>query len=320
MKDTRYAYAVANVRSRENEFLSSSIFEQLISADVLDDVLRILADKGVISADEDADVLADIESKMTEAWEYLREIAPDKDALSFLVVPNDFHNLKTSLKSIVSKSDERTTYYIRPCLVPPESIYNAVASKKFGELPKMLEQAATDGYDILTSTADGQLLDVTIDRYSLKAMCDTAQGDEFTKMLTQELAALYNFKIALRAASTKASEAVCSAAFCECKKTDVRALKNAAVRGVDRVKALMQESGYSDLADKESFSEFEKCCDERILRLLSDSSTVSFGIEPLIAYYFRKSAEVQNLRLIINAKHAGLSQEIIRERMREIYV
>ena len=140
MKDTRYAYAVANVRSRENEFLSSSIFEQLISADVLDDVLRILADKGVISADEDADVLADIESKMTEAWEYLREIAPDKDALSFLVVPNDFHNLKTSLKSIVSKSDERTTYYIRPCLVPPESIYNAVASKKFGELPKMLDE------------------------------------------------------------------------------------------------------------------------------------------------------------------------------------
>ena len=36
--------------------------------------------------------------------------------------------------------------------------------------------------------------------------------------------------------------------------------------------------------------------------------------------YFRKSAEVQNLRLIINAKHAGLPQEIIRERMREIYV
>ena len=319
MKDTRYAYAVANVRARENELLSGSAFEQLVSSENLNEILNLLVDKGILDSAENERAVAVIESRMTDVWDYLCEISPNRELLNFLVVPNDYHNLKTSLKAIVSRADD-TAYFIKPCLLPPESIYNAVSAKKFAELPTYLEKAAADGYDILTSTADGQLLDVTIDRYSLKAMCDMARGDEFTEMLTQEMTALYDFKIALRAASTKASDVVCSAALCDCEKTDVSALKNAALRGVEHVKNIILESGYSDLEDSDDFSEFEKACDNRILRLLNDSSTVSFGIEPLVAYYFRKSAEVQNLRLIINAKHAGLPQEIIRERMREIYV
>lgn len=321
MKDTRYAYAVANVRANENKLLSQSVFEQLISADDSDEVLRILADKGILSAENavNGDAAAVIGGTMQKVWNYLREISPDKTALDFLAVPNDFHNLKTSLKSIVSRTGTET-FFMSPCLVPSAEVYSAAASKKYGELPGWLEDAAKDGYDILTSTADGQLLDVMLDRCSLETMCEMAEGDEFTEALTCEMAVLYDFKIALRAAATGAAEAICSTALCDSEKIDAAALKRAAMRGTEQVKNVIQDSGYSDLADENTAFGFEKKCDNRILRMLNDTSSVSFGIEPLIAYYFRKSAEVQNLRLIINAKHAGLSQKIIRERMREIYV
>ena len=46
MKNTDYAYAVSNIRAKENSLLSKSFTESLISARTYDDAVRLLTDKG----------------------------------------------------------------------------------------------------------------------------------------------------------------------------------------------------------------------------------------------------------------------------------
>ena len=105
----------------------------------LNETLNLLADKGILDSAENERAVAVIESRMTDVWNYLCEISPNRELLNFLVVPNDYHNLKTSLKAIVSRADD-TAYFIKPCLLPPESIYNAVSAKKFAELRNSLSK------------------------------------------------------------------------------------------------------------------------------------------------------------------------------------
>ncbi len=45
-----------------------------------------------------------------------------------------------------------------------------------------------------------------------------------------------------------------------------------------------------------------------------------FGISPLAAYYVANEIEIKCLRIILSAKLSEASSEVIRERMRELYV
>ena len=46
----------------------------------------------------------------------------------------------------------------------------------------------------------------------------------------------------------------------------------------------------------------------------------AFGASPLAAYFIAKETELKCIRIILSAKLSHVSGEIIRERMRELYV
>ncbi|MDK2799758.1 MAG: V/A-type H+/Na+-transporting ATPase subunit [Clostridiales bacterium] len=47
---------------------------------------------------------------------------------------------------------------------------------------------------------------------------------------------------------------------------------------------------------------------------------MAFGIEPLVAYLMAKENEIKIVRIIMVGKINNISNEIIRERLREAYV
>jgi V/A-type H+-transporting ATPase subunit C len=49
------------------------------------------------------------------------------------------------------------------------------------------------------------------------------------------------------------------------------------------------------------------------------AQTQAFGPLPVLALLNAKAIEIKNLRLIITGKRIGLTEEQIRERMREVY-
>ncbi len=67
-------------------------------------------------------------------------------------------------------------------------------------------------------------------------------------------------------------------------------------------------------------SDIEKILENRFIEFSKKYKYVSHGIEPIITYILAKEFEMKAIKLIYTAKLNNLSKELIRERVREIYV
>ena len=183
MNELAYTTAVARIRVHETRLLGADKIEQLIAAENYRDALKRLGDLGYDVQSGDASVI--LKTEQQKAWQLLCEIAPDKSELEFLTVRNSFLNLKAALKSVVSDLDA-DAYFCAPANVPDETITAAVTGRDFSLLPDYMQDVAEQAYALLTSTGDGQLSDVVIDK---KAMETYLGGKKQTKLKKRDLPA-----------------------------------------------------------------------------------------------------------------------------------
>ena len=319
MTDTKYAYAVSSVRTAENNLLTKQFLDRLMTEK---DELSLLCDRGIVPRDCN-DLFYGISENLENAWDFLSDVAPDIKKLYFLIVKNDFHNAKAVMKGIMSNHDGRE-YFVSPSIVEKGVLYDAVTKKDYDSLPGFLGGCLSKAYEILTSTKDGRLFDMFMDTSSLRAMIHLSieSENDFCRKFANELVAVTDIKIALRASAVNQSGAFYDYAFCENDCIDTDGLKKACQRGTDEVLSFLSNTKYKELADgyKKSFASFEKKCDDYIMSITDRAKYVSFGIEPLVSYYYAKETECKMLRIVLSVKHAGLPLEIAEERMRELYV
>lgn len=312
MNAKSYAYAVANIRAAENELLNSDFFDRLVNSSLVE-AKRMISDKGM-----------DIDGGfMQRVWEYVKEIAPQPEMLEFLVVKNDFHNLKAAFKGMVSETDVSNAF-LYPSVIEPETLYKTVKSKKFDFLPDWICNTAKEAFEILTTAFDGRTFDMFTDAKSLEAVTSFANksGSEFCVDYAETFVALTNFKIALRLSENDFNESLSDCAFATCRDVDLGLLKSAVVKGKDAVVSYFEKCGFPFQAPSisKSYAAFERECADYLNSLLENGRKVAFGIEPIAAYYIAKETEFKNIKLILGAKEAGVSPEAIAERVCAVYV
>ena len=321
MSEKGYAFAVASVRAKENEFPPASFFAQLADSDC-DACLSMLADKGILS-EGCADPDKELGGYILRGYEYLSEITPEKEALDFLIVKNDFHNIKAALKSVITETDPEENF-LRPSVIDPAVISDAVKEKKFYDIPAPLCDIAEEAYNLLVSTMDGQLLDLYLDSASLAESIRLAKesGNIFATGLAQITAACANAKTALRLSRGRVNGEILKNAFCECDGFDVRALAVEVAKGQENTVTFLSNGVLSGLMEgydgsARANTEFERRCDNFILDYIRAASAYSFSAEPLIAYYIRTENTAKMLRIILGCKRNGLPREYLNERMRD---
>lgn len=319
MKDTKYAYATANIRAMETRLLDKGFFERILSSPTFDEAKRMAADKGFSALESTADPLEALGGYMQDIWDYVREIAPTEHEFDFLIVKNDFHNLKAATKSMFTGADAKN-FCISPSLIEIRELCEKVENRNY-DLPPWIAKAAQSGYELLSSTMNGQLFDMYADRCSIEASLNMA-SDGFAKELANTAAALTDIKTALRMARVNAAENLYDYAFAECDDVDPSELKRAALKGYEHVVSYIENGRFSSLAPyaAKSVTEFEKMSDNYVKQMLDVSKTVSFGPEPIISYYLAKETELKNLRIALSAVHARLDKNGAAERLRELYV
>lgn len=323
MKETAYINAVARIRFNELSLLSSADMEQLITVKDTKAALAFLRDKGWIDHEGRQDIDDSFKQQAEAAWELLMEIAPDADELKFLIVGNDFHNIKAALKSFVAQVPEVRSF-IAPSIIPPLEIKDAIFNNDRKDLPGFARNAIEKTYDLLIKTRDGQLADIMLDAMSLDCMAQFAAktGSRFVIDLVELISATASLKIALRAARTGKGEQFLTDALCRTETLSKSELVAATLNGEEELKAFISSSAYGGAAEhiQKSAAAFEKWCDDLIIAHISSAKYKSFGIDPLVAYFFAKQAEIKSVRIIISCKQIELPAEAIRERVREIYV
>lgn len=322
MKDTEYAYAVSHIRAHENALLSNAELEQLISEKSANDALRILTDKG-FNIDNFNSVNEMLNEKLLEAYTLIEDSAPDKEELKILTVRNDFNNLKAALKSLAADT-EPSSCYMFPTTLDLEEMYKALADKRYFDLPIQMQYIARKAYDILIRSMDAQRCDVCVDKFTLRSMQEIANKakNDFISRYVDAFVALTDIKTAYRCAKTKKHHNFIYDSICGSEDIQKEMLIAAAEKGVDTLLEYLEKTSYRQAALKlkESTEAFERYSDDVLMQIVKDAKLKAFGIEPLLAYYLAMETQIKCLRIILKCKAMGVSEDAIRERMRELYV
>ena len=311
MKDVEYAYAVAYIKTLENKMLTRADIEGVINAQDTESAMRLLRERGW-EGDTPEQLL---KNELERSWSAAYEVCPEEAPIDILMYENDFHNLKTVLKAQVAGADQHGMT-LSPSLVEPEQLALAVRDGDFSELPEFIRGAAEEGYRLLTTTMDGQLAEIYIDKCEHTAVLERARSekDEFLIGWAELLAELANMKIAWRASAVGKSREFIENALVPTASAE-RMLRAAVEGNVPEVIA----ARFSD-ADVSSVGAFERWCDNKKLAYAKKAKAQSFGFQPILAFLVGKSFEIQAVRIILSCKANGVEEQIIRERLRDMYV
>ena len=322
MSDNQYIYAVARIRSRELDLLGDPFINQLLSCKDYAECIKLLTEKGWgKTGNESAAELLDAE--MEKTWNLMKELVEDMSVFDILVYQYDFHNLKAAIKQVYLNSEVPDIYNYRGT-VAPESILTAIKEKDFEQLPAYLRECAAEAYEVQMHTGDSQLCDAIIDRAALDAIVKKAgQSDnELFADYAEHKCAAASIKIAFRGLRTGKSREFLERAIPQCNSIDRDKLIEAAVAGESEIYSYLETTSYEKVVSeiKKSPSAFERWFDNLLISNIRPQKYNPFTVSPLAAYILARENEIRNVRIILSGKLNGLSDDSIRDRMREMYV
>lgn len=323
MAKADYTYAVARIRSKELKLFTNKDLENMLSLNDYESCIRYLKEKGW--GDESSNQTGDeiLSMERDKIWQLMNELVKEENAFDVFLIQNDFHNLKVSIKAITrnSKADKMFSGYGK---TSAESIFEAVDKRQYNLLPEYLQDTAKKAMSTLLQTSDGQLCDIIIDSACLDAVYKIGQEseNEIIKLYSELFVASSDIKIAFRCAKTQKPLDFIKQALAQCSTLNTSSLAVAASKGVDEICSYLSSTIYKSAVDalKKSPTAFEKYCDDLLTDKMKSQKWEPFTIGPLIAYIISRENEIKAVRIILSAKLNSLDNEIVKERLREMYV
>ena len=323
MSKTQYTYAVARIRALEVSHFSSSTIEQLIACKDDEAALRFLMERGWGGADVPMEADAVLAREREKIWETIGEMHVDMSVFDVLSYTSWFHNLKAAVKEVCTGKSGANIYY-EGTPISKEEMVRIIKEKDYKALPENMQAAAEEAMETLLRSGDGQLCDVIIDRATMDAIMEAGRKskDDIIRDYAESTVAVANIKIAVRASKTAKSLEFMKRAMAPCGSLNIDRLAHAALAGMDSIIEYLGETEYAEAAEalKDSPSAFERWCDNRIIQTIKPQKTNPFSVGPLVAYVIARENEIKTVRIILTCKQNGLSDDSIRERVREMYV
>ena len=318
-----YTYAVARIRAIELGLLSKQDLETLIQTRDYDEALSFLLDKGYGDDDRLKNAEEIIKRENEKTWELMKELVDDLNELSIFTIPYDFHNLKVSIKA-VTRDILPNSMFVNNGNIAPEVIYEAVKSRNMGTLPSYLSECGKEALTTLLQTSDGQLCDIIIDKASLEELSKIGANseNEIIRLYTEVAVASANIKMAVRCNKTNKSLEFINKCLADCSTVNIDMLAKASVKSLEDIYNYLAHTNYSGAIEalKKSPTEFEKWCDNLLMDKMKTQKWEPFTIGPLVAYIVARDTEIKAVRIILSAKLNNLDTEIVKERLRDMYV
>lgn len=322
MKES-YTYAVARVRVLERSMLTNAAADQLMACRTCGQCLQLLTEKGWGDAESGGDEETLLAREERVIWETVKELAVPLEVFDVLVYPKLFHNLKAAVKEACGKECKENVYY-EDVRISGEEMRKIVRERDFDRLPESMRKAASEAYDALLHTGDGGMCDVIVDRAALEAIGRTGREakEDVVREYAEFFVAMADIKIAVRAVQMARSLDFMIRAMAECSSLSVSRLARAALGGLDAVCDYLRGTAYAEGAEAlaRSVPVFECWCDNQIIRMIRPQKYRAFGAGPIVAYVIARQNEIKTVRMILAGKRNGLPDDLIREKVREMYV
>lgn len=317
----QYIYAVSRIRGAEMRLLNNAFLEQLLAAEGEEQCLSLLQERGWGEAGmESEDIFAQEEQK---TWKLMKELVEDLSVFDVFLLENDFHNLKAAVKETCT-GGHHDGIYCETGTIPYDFMEKALASGDYSRFPDYMQAVAKEAMEVLLKTRDGQLCDCLIDKAALETIrrAGKQSGSELMALYGELKTAAGNINIAVRGCRGKKDRQFLGRILAECDTLDKDVLAAAAGAGEEALYHYLERTAYADAIDriKESVAAFEQWGDNLLIRHIHPQIHNPFGIDPLAAYILARRNEIRTVRIILTGKRNDLPEEVIRGRVREMYV
>jgi V/A-type H+-transporting ATPase subunit C len=332
IKDSDYLYSTSRVRSIEKHMLTHERAEKMIEAKSLEDALRVLDDCYYGYGNESAE-LSNYETLLSEehkkTYDFIKSVAPDVEHFNIFLYPYDYHNLKVLMKNEYMNKDETDTL-VDTGSIDLKVLKHALKERSFSDLTDNMGKALKEIIEDFPKTRDPQLIDIILDRYCFDEMLKAAEKTknkfiiEYVKMQIDSI----NVKTYVRLRKMNKSWDFFTKVFLQGGKIH----EHVFIKNYDEPFERFAEQllaydfkdeffeGYEALTETGKFTRLEKLLDNKLMEHVKSAKYVPYGIEALAGYLIAKDNEIKIARIILAGKTAGISPELIRERLRETYV
>ena len=331
IKDTDYLGLSARVRAMETKLLTREKMERLLEARSNEEAAKLISECGYPELDpsrpEEMD--AALFQVRKETLEDLADSAPDSRFIELFRLKYDYHNAKALLKAAAMGTDP-ASMLLDLGRVSVADLRTAIREGDLESLPGKLGRGYAEAKEVLETTRDPQLADMILDNWSYKDMFALAEetGSGFLTGYVRVQVDAANLKSLVRTLRMgKSADFLKLALFQggEVDPEDVLRVSAASGAGLDgvygpTVLGPAAESGLEALKTGAALTEFERLCDDAVSDYLSKSQFIPFGEAPLVGYLAARETEYTNLRILLLGRGAGLSPEVIRSRLRAVYV
>ena len=177
---------------------------------------------------------------------------------------------------------------------------------------------------------DPQRIDIILDKAMFEEMKAIAKelDDKFTDEYVKAMIDLTNIKTLLRVKKQNKGREFLLSVIISGGNIDKETLLALLTDSTENIPGKLSYTNYVEVLKNgvESYIKsgsagyLEKLIDNYIMEKMKSAKMISFGGEPLLAYIYAKETEIKVIRIIMVGKLNNINGEVIRERLRDIYV
>ena len=203
-------------------------------------------------------------------------------------------------------------------------------NENYYDLSSIMREGLEKTVEEFEKTKDPQRIDIILDKYMYEEMYNVANelGDSYTIEYVKKNIDLTNILTFLRLKKQKKEKEFLKEVILHHGNIDVDIYENYYNDSVDNFVNRISHTDYYDIlsAGIEEYnksgklSTIEMLRDNFIMNYIKNAKYISFGIEPLIAYVYAKENEIKAIRIIMVGKLNNIEPEVIKGRLRDIYV
>jgi V/A-type H+-transporting ATPase subunit C len=316
-------YAIGRISLIEANAINSAKLERLLQANSAPELRRILVEYGwPDSGNDEQNALEHIQN----ACKLVLELTTDVEMVNLFLLKSDVTNLKIILKA--------SALNIEPGLlspngtIEPEKLRLAAEEKRYDVLPEELQTAVKEIEDIiLQDNVDPMHIDITLDKaYMSYVFNKLPKKHKLLHKYFTTMADTTNYAMAIRSMHLgKPYEFLKKMLLPGGNISESKWQK--AYEEPENLPLLMQvyggklyQSAIAAFMDDTKIALFQKRADDNLLELFFPYKSSIDKDERLIGHLLMRDREAQAIRLILAGKENGFSNEIIQERLRELYV
>lgn len=339
-----YMFLASKIKMRAQNMITFERLEQVLNAGNVDTAARLLAESGWpnmmgMSAEQIEEVLSDRWAGLMKEFSML---VPEDQVLELFQIPYDCHNAKTIIKGEGAGVDG--AYLMsRAGRVAPDKLRAAYEENDFRFIPPALAKGMTEAKAVLAKTQNPQLADFVLDKACFGEMREMV-GEveptvEFSSLLLDDEAGIpfmeyycgllidrANLRTCVRCVRMGKNAEYLRSVLLDGGNVSADYLAKAAFAGDGLVSMFvaspLQEAASLGMTAMKggSMTKFEKECDDGLMRYLSNTRLMYFGVQLIVWYFAVEDRNITNIRMILTGLRSGIDPARLRERLRETYV